>query len=151
MKIRILITNLFFIAHVLLFMSSCDTESMKKVSMDKFVGTWELKGRSMLEGIKIEIKKTDSGSLVGKVVEINDNKYVKFFVEPNETWITNIKRSSNSQFRLTEKKIGSALFATYGLGTKKEFKVEFLNNDTIGLGSDSKDPEQSTIQYLRVK
>lgn len=110
-----------------------------------------IKGKVYAGRYKDRDKKTDSGSLVGKVVEINDNKYVRFFVEPNETWITNIKRSSNSQFRLTEKKIGSALFATYGLGTKKEFKVEFLNNDTIGLGSDSKDPEKSTIQYLRVK
>ncbi len=151
MKIRILIINFFLLTSLLTCMSSCDTESMKKVSMDKFIGTWELKGRSMLEGIRIEIKKTDSGSLIGKVVEINDNKYVRFFVEPNETWVINIKRSSNSQFRLTEKKIGSALFATYGLGTNKEFKVEFINNDTIGLGSDSKDPEKSTIQYLRVK
>jgi hypothetical protein len=151
MRLKALVIKLFFICLILSTMYSCDTESMKKVPMDNFVGTWELKGRSMLDGIKIKIQKSKTGDLFGKVVAINDNKYVKFFVEPNETWVSNIKRSSNSQFRLTEKKIGSALFATYGLGTSKEFKVEFIDNDTIGLGSDSKDPEKSTIQYLRVK
>ncbi len=126
-----------------LVFSSCDTESMKKIPVDQFVGNWELQGRSMLDGIRVSINKTESGALLGKVTEINQNKYVNFFMKPGDVLVSKIKRSSNSEFRLTEKKIGSDLFSTYGLGTSKEFKVEFIDKNTIKLGSN--------IVYKRVK
>lgn len=122
---------------------SCNFESMKKVSEDRFFGVWELKGRSMLEGIKVSIKENENGVLVGKVVEINENKYVKLFLEPGEKFISEIKRSSNFEFKITEKKIGSQLFSTYGLKTSKEYKVVFIDEDTIDFGSG--------VFYKRVK
>jgi len=122
---------------------SCNFESMKKVSEDRFFGVWELKGRSMLEGIKVSIKKNENGVLVGNVVEINENKYVKLFLEPGEKFISKIKRSSNFEFKITEKKIGGQLFSTYGLKTSKEYKVVFIDEDTIDFGSG--------VFYKRVK
>ena len=105
----------------------------------------------MFDGIKIKIEKRDNGDLMGKVISLNDNKYVKMFVEPNDIWVTGISRSSNYEFKLTEKKIGSALFSVYGLSTTNEYKVEFIDDDTIGLGSDNSDPTKSPIKYIRLK
>jgi len=128
---------------VAIVLFSCNFESMKKVSEDQFFGVWELQGRSMLEGIKVSIKENENGVLVGKVVEINENKYVKLFLEPGEKFISEIKRSSNFEFKITEKKIGSQLFSTYGLKTSKEYKVVFIDEDTIDFGSG--------VFYKRVK
>ncbi len=133
-KNNLLIKVLLVIVTTLIF-SSCDTESMKKVPVDQFVGNWELQGRSMLDGIRVSINRTESGAFTGKVIKINDNKYVNFFLEPGEVLVSNIKRSSNSEFRITEKKIGSTLFSTYGLTSSKEFKVVFIDKNTIDLGS----------------
>lgn len=133
------------------FFTNCDIEGMRKVSDDKFIGVWELKGRSMLDGIKVSIERTENGNLVGKVLEINSNKYVNLFLEQGDILVSNIKRSSNFQFRLTEKKIGAELFSTYGLDTSKEFKLEFIDDNTIGLGSGTLDPLKSTIFYKRLK
>lgn len=120
---------------IALLIPACDIESMKKVPDEKFIGNWELSGRSMLEGIKVSINRTDDGKLVGIVSEINDDKYVKLFLEPGDKLVGSIKRSSNFEFKLTEKKIGSVLFSTYGLSSSAEFKVSFVDDNTIDLGS----------------
>ena len=104
----------------------------------------------MLDDMQISISRTEEGSLIGKVVKINENKYVKFFVEEGDSWIQSVRRVSNSEFRIIEKKIGSALFGSYGLDTNQEYKVVFIDENTIGLGSNSKKPEKSTIKYKRV-
>ena len=54
------------------------------------------------------------------------------FVDSNAIWISGIKRTSNYQFKLTEKKIAKDLFSLYGLGTSNEFKAEFIDENTIG-------------------
>ena len=48
---------------VVLFFFSC-SDKLSKVSDDKFIGLWELKGRSMFEGIQIKITK-ENNELVG--------------------------------------------------------------------------------------
>lgn len=151
MKFKLLDLKLLFAFTLLLTIVSCDVDSIKKTSMDEFVGEWELKGRSMLDGVQIDIQKNNSGQLVGKVKKINENKFVRLFVEEDDTWISSIKRSSNSEFKLSEKKVGNALFATYDLSTSKEYKVQFIHRDTIALGTKSKDPRKSKVFYIRIK
>ena len=132
-----------------LLITSCD--KLNETPIDNFKGTWKLEGRSMFNGIEIKIDENSNGKLIGKVISLNDNKYVKMFVELNNTWVTGIRRTSNYEFRLTEKKIGSDLFSIYGLETAKEYKVEFIDEDTIGLGSGDSKPTDSSIKYIRVK
>ncbi len=45
------------------------------------------------------------------------------FVEKGDNWVSNIRRSPNYEFKLTEKKIGSTLFALYRQATSTEFDV----------------------------
>lgn len=151
MRKRQTVLRCLLIALLGLFFANCEMNSLKKVPEDKFVGVWELKGRSMLNGIKISITQNESGKLKGQIVELNNNKFVKLFVETGDIWVSNIKRASNAQFRLTEKKIGSQLFSLYGLDTKIEFKVEFIDDNTIGLGTGTADPEKSLVTYNRIK
>ena len=133
-----------------LIITSCDTSKLHQTPIENFVGTWELFGRSMFNGMQIKIDKNDSGKLIGKVIALNDNKYVQMFVEINDSWITEITRTSNFEFKLKEKKIGSALFSVYGLGTTQEYEVQFIDENTIGLGSDNSSPTSSSIKYIRI-
>jgi len=131
-----------------LLITSCD--KLNETPIENFKGTWKLEGRSMFNGIEIKIDENSNGKLIGKVISLNDNKYVRMFVELNNTWVTGIRRTSNYEFRLTEKKIGSDLFSIYGLETAKEYKVEFIDEDTIGLGSGDSKPTDSSMKYIRI-
>lgn len=132
-----------------LLLLSCENR-LQEVSFDKFVGLWEVKGRGMFEGIQIRIEKSDD-KLVGKIEKLNDNRMVNMFAKAGDTWISDIKRSSNFEFRLTEKKIASELFSVYGLSTSQEYRVQFIDDQTIGLGTESSDPQQSPVRYLRIE
>jgi hypothetical protein len=118
------------------------------VDDEQFVGTWQLDGLSMYNEMTIKISRNSNKELVGHVQKLNDNKYIKMFVNPGDVWVSNISRSSNFQFRLTETKIARELFGLYGLGSSTEYKVEFIDNDTIGLTTDS-NPTSSSIRYVR--
>jgi len=130
--------------------SSCSSNKLKETPIENFVGEWVLQGRSIFEGIVVSIEKNTEGDLSGKVISLNNNKYVRMFVENGDSWVSNISRSSNFEFKLTEKKIGSSLFALYGQSTSKGFKVQFVDENTIGLGEGSSDPLKSSITYKRV-
>ncbi len=138
-------STIIIVALITLSISACDTSKMNKTPIDNFIGTWSIEGRSMFKGIEIEIYKTDSGDLKGKTIKLNDNKYVKMFSELGDTWVSNIKRSSNFAFKLTEKKIGGALFSLYGQSTSKEHKVEFSDKNTIVKG------KGGSVLYKRVQ
>jgi hypothetical protein len=125
-------------------------DKLKEVSEDKFIGIWEIKGRDMFDGIQIKIERQDK-QLIGKVTKINDNKFVKMFSETNDIWVSEIKRSSNFEFKLTEKKIARDLFSLYGLPTSQQFTVQFIDDNTIGLGTETSDPQNSQITYKRVE
>lgn len=129
---------------------SCNSSQLKETSIDNFIGEWVLQGRTIFDGIEISIQKDIDGRITGKVIKLNDNKYVKMFVENGDSWVSGISRASNFEFKLTEKKIGSTLFSLYGQSTSKEFKVQFIDNNTFGLGIGSSDPTESTIIYRRV-
>ena len=129
---------------------SCDSSKLKETPIDGFIGEWVLEGRTIFNGIEVSIQQDDNGKLSGKVIKLNDNKYVNMFVEKGDSWVSEIRRASNFEFKLTEKKIGSTLFALYGQTTSKEFDVQFIDDNTIGLGKGSSDPTESTIIYKRV-
>jgi hypothetical protein len=119
------------------------------VSDDKFVGTWELKGRSKFEGIRIRIDKTDD-SFTGRIVKLNGNKLVKMFADSNDVWVSGIQRVSRTRFKLTERRLAADLFSLYGQATTQDFKVEFIDDNTFGLGTEGADPKNSSVVYKRV-
>lgn len=136
------------LAFVVTLFIGCDGK-FDTVPETRFIGDWELIGRSVFEGmiIKIEI---ENNILIGRVSKLNENKYVKMFSEINDIWISEISQTSNYQFKLTEKKIAGQLFSMYGLSTSSEFKVEFIDDNTFGLGTKSQDPSKSKVIYKRV-
>ncbi len=123
----------------------------KLVPDSQFIGTWELTGRSMFDGIKIKIEKTGDNNFAGRIVKLNDNKFVKMFADLNDVWVSGISRSSNFKFQLTEKRIGRQLFSLYGLGSSDKYNVEFIDEDSFGLAEGNSDPLDSDIVYKRVK
>lgn len=140
-------TIIFLLITLLTF--SCNSK-FDKISEDKFIGLWEISGADVTEGIQVKIEK-ENGKLIGRVYKLNDNKYVKLFVDSNEVFVAGIERKSNYQFRLTENKVGKALFSLYGQKTSQEFEVQFIDDDTFGLAIESSDPVQSTRIYKKVK
>jgi 7-cyano-7-deazaguanine synthase in queuosine biosynthesis len=104
----------------------------------------------MFEGIQIKIKNNEHGKLEGRVIQGNDNKYIKLFVDSNDTWVKEINRTSNYQFTIVEQKIAAPLFALYGQETAKEYKAEFINDTTIGLGSANQEPSKSKVVYKKI-
>ncbi|HEY6913082.1 MAG TPA: hypothetical protein VI413_00270 [Paludibacter sp.] len=131
-----------------LFLFSCSGK-FEKVSEDKFIGIWELKGTSIMDGTQIQIQK-ENNKLVGRIIKLNNNKYVKLFADSNEVWISEISRNSNFEFKLTESKLGKDLFSLYGQKTNQEYKAQFIDENTIGLATENSDPRTSTRIYKRV-
>jgi hypothetical protein len=144
MKIRVL--SLLVVG---LIATSCG-ERLQEVPVDKFVGTWELAGRGMFEGIQIKIENQDE-KMVGRIIKLNDKKVINMFADSNDVWVDNIRRTSNYEFRMTEKKVARELFAMYGISTSQEFKAQFIDDNTIGLATDNSDPIKSTVIYKRIK
>ncbi|NOR87207.1 MAG: hypothetical protein GQ527_06325 [Bacteroidales bacterium] len=141
--------QLFYSIITILIFSSCSQE-LEKISENDFIGTWELTGREMFNGIQISIQKKN-GNFEGRIIKLNKNKYIQFFADSNDIWVSGISRSSNYQFELKEKKIGKELFSLYGLGTTEEFKLEFIDHNTIGLAKPNSDPQESEIKYIRIE
>lgn len=144
-----IVYKLIAISFILVTFFSCDSSNLKETSIDQFIGIWQLEGRSMFNGIEIEISKSDDGELNGKVTKINNEKYVKIFVEIGDTWVKSIKRSSNYKFKLVEKKIANKLFAIYGQNTSTEFNVQFIDENSFGLSKGTSNPFESSILYKR--
>lgn len=116
---------------------------------EQFIGVWELQGRAMFEGVRIGIEKKE-GKLSGRVLQLNGNKYIKLFVDSGAVWVSGIKRVSDFEFKLTEKKVAGELFSAYGLSSSQEFKARFIDENTIGLAAESGDPQRSSVVYRRV-
>ncbi len=117
-----------------LLLVSCENSKISETPVSQFIGKWILSERGILEGIQIEIKKNKEGELYGEVIHLNDNKYVKLFMENGDKLITSIKRSSNFEFIVTEKKIASPLFSIYNQSTIVEYRVIFQDENKILLG-----------------
>lgn len=144
LKIMKIIQTLF----IALLLTGC-SEKFNKVSEDKFIGIWEIKGVSMLEGMQIRIQ-NENNQLIGRIYKLNENKYVEMFADSSDIWISDIKRNSNYEFKLTENKIGKELFSVYGLKTSEDFKVEFIDENTFGIAGENSDPLKSSRIYRRI-
>lgn len=137
---------IFFIL-ISLMIYNCNSNNLEETPMENFIGSWKLEGRGMFDGIEIKI----DTNFKGKITKLNANKYVNMFAEVGDTWVSGIKRSSNFEFKLTEKKIGSPIFKLYGQKTRTKFSVQFIHKDTIGLVSGNSNPLGSRIRYVRIK
>ena len=122
--------------YILIFVISFSVfncNNLKQTPIENFEGEWELVGRSMFEGIVIKIEKKGNNKLVGVITKLNSNKYVNMFAEVGDVWVKNIKRSSNFEFTLTEKRIGASLFGIYDLGTSDKYKITFTDKNKVEL------------------
>ena len=142
--------NLFILLIFLGMVSCSDLSKLEETPQSKFIGVWKLEGRKMFEGISIEIKENPKGELVGKVLSLNNEKYVQLFLEVGDTWVSGIERSSNYEFQLTEKKLAAPLFAMYGQSTSKTFRVQFIDENTIGLSTGNVNPATAKVNYKRI-
>lgn len=133
---------------IITFSISCNS-GYNFVDDKKFVGEWELKGRSSFAGMQIKIT-NENGNLKGRIIKLSDSKYVKMFAEEGDVWIKRIKRKSNFAFTVTESKIAAELFAMYGNSTSNEFNAEFINDNKIGLSKGNSDPQKSSVFYERI-
>lgn len=129
---------------------ACDTSKMSETPDSKFIGTFELKGRSMFDKMEITIKR-ENKNLIGRITKVNNNKFVKLFCDSNDVWISEIKRNSNFEFAITENKIGKALFSLYDLSTKNEYKCQFINKTDFALCGKSENPQNSELIYKKIK
>lgn len=132
----------------ILLLFSC-SDKFEKVSEDKFIGLWKIKGKSLTEGMQIKIER-ENNELVGRIYKLNDNKYVKLFADSNAVWVSEINRVNNYEFNLKENKIAKELFAAYGQSTSQEYTVQFIDDNTIGLAKGNSKPTASDEQYRRI-
>ncbi|WP_291862111.1 hypothetical protein [Marinilabilia sp.] len=144
------ITKLFTLFSIGVLLISCVTSKLSETPISQFEGIWELQGRKMFNGMKIKIEKNEKDKLIGKVIELNDNKYVRMFVEENDIWIKSISRYSNFEFKLVENKIAKDLFSIYGFPSSDEYKVEFIDKTKIGLATGNSAPTESSVIYIRI-
>lgn len=129
--------KVFAILTLVFLLGACRGDRFSETPMEQFKGTWELRGRKPFNGIRVKIDtKSGKTKYKGRVVERNNNKMVLLFVDSNDVWVSSIKRLSNSEFELTEKKIGHDLFGMYDLPTKEIHKVRFVNENRFELDGD---------------
>lgn len=138
---------------LLLALFACDTGKFSEVPENRFIGTWELQGRGMLEGVRVKIARNEDGDLEGRVVQRNDNKYVQFFVDSNAVLMTGIERRSNFEFTLSENKVGHELLGAYDVETETAFAAQFLDRNTIVLttAANTSNIKASKVRYVRVE
>lgn len=70
------ITRIIVLILGIILANSCDSDKLKETPIGRFEGVCELQGRTMLNGIKVKIEKNENNKLTGKIIELNDNKYV---------------------------------------------------------------------------
>jgi len=68
------------------------------------------------------------------------------FMEVGDKIVTGIKRNSNFEFVISEKKIAAPLFSAYGQSTSTEFVATFESKDKILLGNNG-----TQGKYIRIK
>lgn len=115
-----------------------------------FLGTWQLKGRKMYEGMQLQIVK-ENQQLKGYITSIPSNKYAPLFLDSGNVWVLNIERTSNFAFKIKEQKIASELFSIYGLETTSSFYATLSEDkNRINLFPNSQDRiRDSDIYYER--
>lgn len=124
-------TTIFTFTLILFVLSACDSSKTVETPVSHFIGKWKLVNRGMFDRIIVEITEDDEGNFSGNVVKLNDNKYVRLFMEVGYKLISNIKRNSNFEFVITEKKIAAPLFSAYGQSTSTDIIAVFDGKNKI--------------------
>ena len=124
-------------------LASCSTDKLTETPDSQFEGAWVLSEKSMLDGIEIEITKDKQGNFHGLITKLNDNKYVQLFMNVGDKFVAGIKRKSNFEFEISEKKIAAPLFSQYGQSTTLKSSAQFESLDKIKLSENG--------YYTRIK
>ncbi len=114
-------------------LAGCDARKLHREPLSGFRGDWIIRGNGFYDGVMIRIAGNKDDQLKGTIIGLNDNKFVRFFCDSGSVLINRISRVSNTEFTLSEHKVGKALFDAYGLETSTEFYAEFTDRNTIGL------------------
>ena len=117
--------NILSIIIVYSFVTSCSNN--KYVDDSKFIGKWELKGREIYSGMEIEIERNNN-SITGKIIKIPTNRYGELFLKKDDLWISEIKRSANYYFKITEFKIAHEIFSIYDLPASNNYYAFFSDD-----------------------
>lgn len=142
---------LFALLSGVMLVSGCDSKKWSETQDGKFVGTWIYEGRSIYNGMTVEITRNKKGSLEGKLKTLNDNKLVKLFADTNDVVIADITRNSNFQFSITQNRIGKELFGMYDVETSDKYTAEFIQDNLIGLSRGTGSPKDASIKLRKVK
>lgn len=134
-----------------LLLSSCDSKKWAQTPDSQFTGTWLYEGSSIYDGVTIEIRKNEKGSLQGRLKTLNNNKLVQLFADTNDVVIPDIARNSNFQFTITQNRIGKELFGLYDLETSDKYTAEFVHPDLIGLNRGTGNPKDAPIKLRKIK
>ncbi|MGM0479978.1 MAG: hypothetical protein ACQERC_12225 [Bacteroidota bacterium] len=127
--------NIAFTILVLTVLSSCSSSSFSKVPKETFFGKWKLQTKNILNELEIEIKKNDKNKMIGVVSKLNTDKYVSMFMEVGDIFISQIKRNSNFEFTIRQKKIAAPLFSLYEESTSVAHNATFNNKGEVLLGN----------------
>lgn len=122
------------------------------VDSDSFLGTWQLEGRTIYNGMTIQIAK-ENEKLKGYIVSKPNNQYGETLMKENSIWVSKIERGANYYFKVTEKKIAHDLFDVYNIDTNLMFYATFSEKkDTIYLSEKrpNRFTEKTTVYYKRV-
>jgi hypothetical protein len=139
------VTTILITVICILFLFSCT--DYRRVEEDEFLGTWQLKGRKMFEGLQVRIIK-DNEDLKGYITAVPANKYARLFLDSGSVWVVDIERTSNFVFKIKEQKIANELFAIYGLETTSPFYATFSEEkDRINLFRDTQGSVQNSDVY----
>ena len=114
-------------------LSSC---KYKYVEDNKFIGEWVFKGKKNLDGLQIIISNSNNG-YVGRITKLPNSPVFKSYLNINDIWITSIERTSNFEFKISEKKIASDLFSEYGMPSIRKYKAVFVSDNRIDLFEDN--------------
>ena len=124
----------YFITILLFIFWSCEDSNFKKVPVEQFYGVWKYQTNNIWNDVVIDIQKTEDARIIGRVLELNHDKFINLFLEVGDKNISNIKRVSNTSFLLTQNMLASELFALYDHPTKTDLRVEFQSKNTLLLG-----------------
>ena len=136
-----------------LYSISVSCSDSKYVEENKFIGEWELNGRDIYSGMRINIKH-ENNVLIGRIVKKPDNDYGNLFLNEGDIWVSQIKRSANYYFKITESKIAGKLFALYDLPTSTEYYAIFSEDFSViflSTKSPSLIPKSTKVFFKRIE
>lgn len=84
----------------------CDSSKLSETPMSQFKGKWKIIDRPIWKDCIVEIDK----DFTGRLITSNNNKYVELFADSAQVIISSIKRKSNFEFFVSEKRLPQSYF-----------------------------------------